>query len=139
MYLRRALDEFDGYSQEKLGLIECLDESLTHQSFKDECDINIIVAKFGIGEIPIANRIPLESQDQDDYPTDFMTAQLMVNDAVRSFMSLPAQIRSRFENNAMAYADYAANPENQDQMALWGLAKPREIPTEKPKEEEKKT
>jgi len=126
MYLRRALDEFDGHREGKEDVDQTGEESLTHQSFKEESDINVIVKRFGItGLMPGHERIPLPPGDYE-YPMNYLTAQLAVKAAEASFYSLPADIRAKFDNDPIAYADYGSNPENQDQMAEWGLAKPRE-------------
>jgi hypothetical protein len=39
------------------------------------------------------------------------------------FMSLPAKIRSRFQNDPGAFLDFVQNPENRDEMIELGLAK----------------
>ena len=39
--------------------LDCGDESVTQQCFKDECDINILLAKFAVtGQLPENVRVP---------------------------------------------------------------------------------
>ena len=39
--------------------LDCGDESVTQQCFKDECDINILLAKFAVtGQLPDNVRVP---------------------------------------------------------------------------------
>lgn len=108
--------------------------SRAKQNFKDECDINKIMAKYEKrGTIEHLN------QHQGKYG-DFIHAQdyhlslnllLAADDA---FASIPSKIRAKFDNDPAIFLDFAQNPENLDQMISMGLApsRPREPGTGDP-------
>jgi hypothetical protein len=48
--------------------------------------------------------------------------------ANEAFMSLNATVRRQFDNDPVLFAQYAADPENIDQMRSWGLAPPETVP-----------
>lgn len=108
--------------------LRCEDESLAVQSEKDEADINRIVERFGLtGELPVTRRVPFPTGVDFDSELDFRQANDLLIAARESFMSLPARVRSQFENDPMEFADFAAAPENLPQLREWGLA-PAEAP-----------
>lgn len=103
--------------------LTCEDPSLAVQASKDEADINTIVKRFGLtGEIPITNRTPFPQDISFDEVLDYRTAWDRLLAAQASFNSLPANIRGTFANDPIAFADYAADPSNLDQLRTWGLA-----------------
>ena len=69
--------------------------SMTKQSFRDECDINVIVRRFTqTGQIPDVNQRPLVFGDQDDTP---LHAQACAMANVKSqFETLPAHLRRKY-------------------------------------------
>ena len=94
--------------------ISCEDESLTDQSQRDDADINVIVARFGItGELPPDLRMP-QSGDFSDAP-DFHAAMNMVRSAQEEFMKVPAKLRERFSNNPQCLMDFLADDSNRDE------------------------
>ncbi|AXH74939.1 MAG: internal scaffolding protein [Microviridae sp.] len=106
--------------------------SLTRQEFAEDCDINVIMARYeNTGVISHTSpRAPMYI-DLTDVP-DFRAAMDMMIDAEKAFMSLPAKVRKEFDNDARSFVDFAQDPENLDQMRSWGLAPP--APQEPPKE-----
>lgn len=100
--------------------------SLTIQSQKDEADINVIVRRFGLtGEVPVMNRVPLPLEHCDDI--DYRDCLDYVNAAGKSFDTLPSDVRARFANNPALLVDFASDPQNKDQLKLWGLLR-EEVP-----------
>lgn len=97
-------------------------ESLTSQEFKDECDINTIIRRFGIGENPLQPSEWLHNVDISDAVVDYQSAMNMINEARDQFMSLPATLRSRFDNNPAQFVDFVSNPDNFDEIVRLGLA-----------------
>lgn len=74
------------------------DDTLTVQSMAEEADINTIVRRFGVtGQVSVPDRLP--SYEDYDGVFDFQSAQQALIDANRSFMELPARVRSRFDND----------------------------------------
>lgn len=120
LIIRRSRDyDVDAASAES-GLY-CEDKSLAIQSQRDESDINTIVKRFGVtGVLPVVERQAL-FLDLDD-ELDYRTCVDFVMRADRSFLSLPAEVRSRFGNNAELFVEFAGDPANLPQLRLWGLA-----------------
>ncbi|QCQ84839.1 internal scaffolding protein [Blackfly microvirus SF02] len=101
--------------------------SLTRQEFADECDINSLMKRYE-GHVTggPGNMGPLEPMYLDfvNLPQDLMGYLQFMDDAERSFMSLPAIVRKEFDNSAHEFVAYASDPGNLDQMRSWGLAPP---------------
>lgn len=120
MKLRASYDSFDAFSVET-GL-ECKDESLAQQHFKEECDINEIVRRFGLtGEMPENFRAPVYG----DFTgvVDFQTGMNAVVQAQESFMSMPAEVRARFANDPQRLMEFLADDKNRDEAVKLGLVK----------------
>lgn len=97
--------------------------SRAKQQFKDECDINRIMAKFRAqGILDHSNRY---QGRYEELPTeiDFHADLNAVMAAREAFESLPAKIRSRFHNDPAAFLGFVQNPENQDAINELGLGK----------------
>lgn len=100
------------------------EERLTHQSFKQQCDINYIVDRaIRTGVVSHVNRS--EPRYEDVPSVDYHTMLNMVNQAKESFMSLPSKIRSFFDNDPGRFLEFVHNPENEEKMIEMGLAKKR--------------
>lgn len=90
------------------------------QSFKEECDINTIVKRFGIGyEIPENIRVP----QFGDFTgiNDFHDAMNRVATARENFELLPANIRAKFDNDPGKFVDYASDEKNRPGLKEMGL------------------
>jgi len=115
--------------------LHCEDVTLTQQHFKDECDINNILRQFNItGLLPEA---PLSPRYGDFTGIgDYHSALNQVIAAEDEFMRLPAQIRSRFENDPAKLIDFLEKSENKDEAIKLGLVNPVVLPqvAEEPQE-----
>lgn len=100
--------------------LECKDPSLAQQHMKDECDINIIVERFGVtGQLPQA---PLEPSYGDfSGVSDYHTALNAIKAADTAFMGLPAQLRARFDHDPNALLQFLQNEQNRDEAIMLGL------------------
>jgi len=117
--------------------LHCEDASLAQQHFKDECDINNILRQFNItGLLPEAAISP----QYGDFTgvVDYHTALNQVIAAEDEFMSLPATLRARFENDPAQLIEFLDKPENKDEAIKLGLVNPSvelpqvvEVPQEK--------
>lgn len=99
--------------------------SMTRQEFADECDVNMLMARYektGVFPFPDGNASP-RYLDLSDIP-DFQTAMQVMIDANAAFMSLPATVRREFDNDPAKFVDYASDPEHLEQLREWGLAPP---------------
>lgn len=111
------------------------DDGRTRQEFADECDINILLARYEkTGVINHYSSGKPEYIDLSIYPGDLAGAMLVMDAANEAFMRLPATIRREFDNDAVQFADFAADAANLDKMREWGLAPPKAAP-EPPKAE----
>lgn len=96
--------------------------SLTRQEFADECDINVIMARYEkTGQLPANNAEPMYV-DFTSVPTNLMDTMRFMDEAQAAFMTLPAKVRKEFDNDPAMFVDFAGDPENLDQMRAWGLA-----------------
>jgi phage internal scaffolding protein len=102
--------------------LHCEDVTLTQQHFKDECDINNILRQFNVtGLLPEA---PLSPRYGDFTGiSDYQTALNQVIAAEDEFMSLPANIRARFNNDPGQLIDFMENNENRNEAIKLGLVK----------------
>ncbi len=109
-------------------------KSKTKQSFKDECDINKIIARHSkTGAISHLNK----NNPGYGYATgqDFATAMRTVTDAQNQFNNLSEEIQTRFAGDPGQLLDFVHDPENKAEGAQLGLWP--EDPTEALKEPQK--
>ncbi len=100
--------------------LACEEPSLAQQHFKEECDINTILQKFNItGILPEA---PLSPRYGDfSGISDYHTALNRVIAAQQEFEALPAQIRSRFDNDPAKLIEFLDNDANRPEAEELGL------------------
>lgn len=100
--------------------------SLTRQEFAEECDINVLMARFdGALADPMRSvRLPVY-YDFTEMPGSLMEAMQVMQTGQEAFMRLPATVRREFDNDPAAFVDFASDPANLDQMRTWGLAPPK--------------
>jgi len=100
--------------------LECKDPSLAQQHMKDECDINVLVERFGVtGQLP---QTPLEPSYGDfSGVTDYHTALNAIKAADTAFMGLPAQLRAKFDHDPNALLQFLQNEQNRDEAIMLGL------------------
>lgn len=100
--------------------LECRDPSLAIQSQKDEADINTIVRNFGLtGKIPDVVYMP-EYGDYTDV-TDYRGAVEAIRQAEEGFLTLPGEVRARFENSPQAFMEFVHDPSNAEELVNMGL------------------
>lgn len=105
--------------------------SLTQQHFKDECDINNIVATYQeTGVMPQGNREPLFG-DFAGIPSSFMESQALFKEAQDKFYNLPSGLRKMLDNSPQKLLEFMSNPANVDACVEYGLFnKPQEKASE---------
>lgn len=99
--------------------LSCPEPTLTQQNGKDEADINFLVERYTIHDMPQLTLPPLQG-DFTNAPTMQEALNLMV-EANRSFMQLPAKIRSRFANDPAEFVAFCSDEANRDEMRRMGL------------------
>lgn len=103
--------------------LKCEDASLAKDSFREECDINTIVRRFGLtGQLPKDVRAPVYG----DYDTvsDYHSAMNAISSANSAFMEMPAHIRARFENDAGKFVAFCSDDKNREEAVKLGLVFP---------------
>lgn len=98
-------------------------EDMAKQQFKEETDINEIVRRFGItGTVPSVFKMPLGPEFQ--MARDFHSSMNAIREAEETFMTLPAQMRKRFNNDPGALIAFMSDEQNKDEAIKLGLVKP---------------
>lgn len=103
-------------------------DSRTKQSFAKECDINNIMKRYEKdGVITHFNRYGGQYGDFTNVP-EYRDAIDKVRSAEEMFMSLPASIRTRFENDPGSFLSFVADPANRPELEKMGLMRARPEP-----------
>lgn len=69
------------------------EESLTRQEFADEADLNILLARFGVGQVR-----PMEYGKEVDYSVDLQSALGALDAARAAAWSIPEELKDRYRN-----------------------------------------
>lgn len=100
-----------------------VDEGMTKQEFKDECDINVIMRRFvrdrALSPDQLARRQGMYA-DVSAVP-DLAECLDRVRRAEAGFLTLPARVRERFGNDPGALLVFLADPRNADEARELGL------------------
>ena len=116
----RTEHNYDMDLASSLDGLSCLDPSLAQQNSRDECDINVIMERFGRGaELPQNFRPPQYA----DFVgvSDYHSALNAVAAAAESFDAMPATLRSRFANDPSQLMAFLDDPENRQEAVKLGL------------------
>ena len=102
--------------------------SMTKQEFTAELDLNVIMARFIANDfdpstLPVSARKAMTG-DFTQAPESYHEALTLVVETKQAFMSLPADIRSEFDNDPQRFLDFVYNPENRDKLVEWGIVNP---------------
>lgn len=98
----------------------------TKQSFKAECDINNIMARYQrTGVLDFVNKHA--GSYGDCTGLEFSQAQEVIVKAKEMFADMPAKLRARFDNEPAKFLAFMDDPENMPEAVRLGLAKPREV------------
>lgn len=100
--------------------LECLDVTRTVQDAKDECDINLIMARYQrTGLMP--EGIGTGTYGDFSQALEFQDAQNLLIRAREQFEALPSKIRDRFHNNPVELLDFVHNVDNKKEAQELGL------------------
>ena len=99
----------------------CLEESLTKQSFAQECDFNAVLAQWE--RTGVIEHIDARTPQYADVSelVDYQQALNIVSSAQASFLALPSSIRERFDNNPASLIEFLNNPANTEEARSLGL------------------
>jgi len=121
---------FTAYSPKRRTQIRFPTEGRTKQSFKAECDINTIMARYMKTGLLDHVRQGV-AQYLDVTGADFQDAQNLVAGAQSMFHALPSHIRTKFDNNPRDFLAFMENPANAEEARKMGLL-PVEAPSSTP-------
>lgn len=107
-----------GYERERCS-IDTGSDSNVKQAFKDECDINAIVARYGIGGVvpTLSGGVFADVSQIGDY-RNLCDRMAQIKNV---FDSLPSQTRAWFENDPANMVAFLADPENLEAAREMGL------------------
>lgn len=98
------------------------EESLTQQQFKDECDINNIMAQALKGQqITHLNRSQGTYSEMTQYNFNYHEALTIVTKAEQAFDDLPSNLRERFENDPNKLIMFLEDPANREEAENLGI------------------
>lgn len=112
----------------------------TQRQYKDQCNVNNIIAKFKkTGSVThVRNAQEGVYADLADLP-DLMEAQKIVIAATSAFENVPAHIRKRFSNDPNEFINFLQDPANSEEAIKLGLVAKKPEPKVDPVVEEIKT
>lgn len=98
-------------------------EKRAKDSFKDECDVNQILARFQV--TGVIDHFAKHGGEYMDVPAlDYQHALDVLIQADSMFADLPSSLRNRFENDPLEFLKFVQDPDNLDEMRELGLADP---------------
>ncbi|UDN67665.1 internal scaffolding protein [robinz microvirus RP_87] len=100
--------------------------SMTKQSHKDECDINLIIKKYQ--KTGIIQHISQQTPSYTDLPDtlDYQQSLAILEEADYAFSTLPSVVREYFHNSPAEFLAAFTDPSQAAKLEEWGLAKKRE-------------
>lgn len=98
------------------------DEDLVQQHMRDECDVNVIMARYQkTGELTHLSALAGQYGDFSDV-LDYRDGLERIMAADAAFMELPSSIRDRFNNDPAKFVDFCLDEGNIDELRKMGLA-----------------
>jgi len=108
--------------------VECtIEERRTKQEFKDECDINLLMARYKkTGVLPTHSLAAAVRYGDFSQIPSFHEMHDRVLAATDVFMALPAHVRKHYGNDPGLFLASSETPEGRELMVRLGLATKRE-------------
>lgn len=104
-------------------------EDVTVQSFKDQVDINKIVARFGlIGDVAPPRAVGPENFGDFTGAVDYREAVTRVVEAQQSFNQLPAELRAKFDNDPAKFLEFVHESDNVEEAVKLGILAKTALP-----------
>lgn len=127
LFIRSAFNyDVDRVSRETA--LHCVDPSLTDQSQAKQADINEIVRQFGVTGVLPNQPLPEHFGDFTGVG-DYRSSLEAVRRAAEEFMELPAELRSRFDNDPAKLIDFLSVEANRHEAFTLGLVDADVAPT----------
>lgn len=123
IFLRSAYN-YDVDEASRASALACDDPSLAQQSFKDECDLNVLMERFGQGyQVPPGVVAP--SFGDFTGATNYHDMMNVIAVANEAFDLLPAAVRERFVNDPGQFVAFCSDEANRAELDKLGLLEPR--------------
>lgn len=113
------------------GCVKDYGVSLAVQSYRDDVDINKIVKRMEKGQMLDNIRNDGRFEDVSKY-TDLADAIIKVQEANELFMDIPAEVRSRFNNDPVELVEFLQDEGNRKEAEELGLVNPKPIKAGEP-------
>lgn len=127
----RSAFNFDSDSFSLATAVVNNEESMAQQSFKEECDINVILRKFAVtGQLPDNVRVPQYAEFEEAF--DFMSCMNVIRAGEEAFAAMPSDVRERFSNDPARFIAFANDKDNYDEALKMGLVVSRPAPPAPP-------
>lgn len=118
-FLRTAYNYDTDKASSQSGLV-CNEPTKAQQQFKEECDINTIVRRFGVtGMVNASTKVP--SYGDFTGVSNYHQAMNVVAQANTAFHELPAHLRYKFGNDPGRLVDFLENDDNRKEAEELGL------------------
>lgn len=116
----KGIADFVSFGKSNRQSISFPESGLTKQSFRDDTDVNLILAKYQrTGVLDFVEK--REGQYGDALPVDFQTSLDTVIAANQMFADLPSSLRKRFGNSPVEFVEFCSDPANRDEGVKLGL------------------
>lgn len=118
---------YDVEAESESTALDC-SESIdrTRQEFREECDINTIAKRFGLGAtLPTVHDLPQFGDYEGVF--DFQTAMNAIRQAEQAFAAQPARVRERFANDPQRFLEFCEDPRNRAEALDLGLLDPSKV------------
>lgn len=111
--------------------LEFNDESRTKQSFKNEANINNIMARYN--KTGVIDHLNSNAGSYGDFSTanSYQDSLNLIISAQNMFDDLPAKIRKRFGNDPALFIEFVDTPGNLQELVEMGLASPEAVDASK--------
>jgi len=102
--------------------LTCFTPSKTQQQFKEECDVNNILRNYvDTGVLTHVSDTPPEFGDFSSVPADYGEALALIQRSEEEFMTLPSEVRERFDNRPANLIKFLQDENNRDEAVKLGL------------------
>lgn len=98
--------------------------SLTQQQFKEDCDINLVLKKYGVHHDYVPGQVAIGIENFRDLsiaPKDLTEAMAIVQHANESFMDLPAELRRAVGDDARVLLELSSSEEGVEKLKAAGF------------------
>lgn len=127
----RAYGDFDAVENSDASALRDFDPSQTVQSDRDDADINVLIERFGLGEV-MASGVPMPSLLDYADVSDFQSAMNAIVKGREAFAQMPPKVRSRFDNDPQKFLEFCEDPGNREEALALGLVERKAEPVKAP-------